>query len=55
MNDYFARTLSIVNKMRSNEEKMSETIVVEKIMRSMGVKFNYVICSIEQSIDVRNC
>jgi len=31
---------------------MDQTLVVEKIMRSLTSKFNYVVCSIEQSNDV---
>ncbi|MCI39821.1 retrovirus-related Pol polyprotein from transposon TNT 1-94, partial [Trifolium medium] len=31
---------------------MEERIVVEKILRSMTVKFNYVVCAIEESNNV---
>lgn len=50
--EYFARTLTIVNKMKTHGEQVSETTVVEKILRSMTTKFNYVVCSIEESNDV---
>lgn len=52
VNNYFARTLSVVNKMKNHGEKMSETVVVEKILRSLGTKFNYVVWSIEQANDI---
>lgn len=52
VNEYFARTLSIVNKMKMHGEQVTECIVVEKILRSMTVRFNYVVCSIEESNDV---
>nr|KYP40819.1 Retrovirus-related Pol polyprotein from transposon TNT 1-94 [Cajanus cajan] len=52
VNEYFARILSIVNKMKFHGEKVTQTTVVEKIMRSMSTKFNYVICSIEQANDI---
>lgn len=52
IDDYFARTLSIANKMTAHGEKMDQTLVVEKILRSLTSKFNYVVCSIEESNDV---
>jgi hypothetical protein len=52
--DYFARTLAIANKMTSHGERMEQVTVVEKILRSMPAKFNYVVCSIEESNDVTN-
>ncbi|GAU12288.1 hypothetical protein TSUD_141960 [Trifolium subterraneum] len=52
VNDYFARTLAIANKMTSHGERVEHVTVVEKILRSMPAKFNYVVCSIEQSNDV---
>ncbi|XP_045802227.1 uncharacterized protein LOC123895786 [Trifolium pratense] len=35
INDYFARTLSLVNKMTAQGHKMESTDVVEKILRSL--------------------
>lgn len=52
IDDYFTRTLSIANKMIAHGEKMDQTLVVEKILRSLTSKFNYVVCSIEESNDV---
>ncbi len=49
---YFARTLTIANKMRAHGEKMSQTTITKKILRSMTSKFNYVVCSIEESNDL---
>ncbi|MCI06901.1 retrovirus-related Pol polyprotein from transposon TNT 1-94, partial [Trifolium medium] len=51
-NDYFARTFSIVNKMTAQGQRMDTTTVVEKILRSLTSRFNYVVCSIEESNDV---
>ncbi|KAI5680165.1 hypothetical protein M9H77_01392 [Catharanthus roseus] len=48
----FSRTMSIVNKMLISGEKMEDVIVVEKILRSMTPKFNYVVCSIEESKNI---
>nr|KYP33374.1 Retrovirus-related Pol polyprotein from transposon TNT 1-94 [Cajanus cajan] len=51
VNDYFARTLTIANKMKANREDKGDVAVVEKILRSMTPKFDYVVCSIEESKD----
>lgn len=52
VNEYFSRTLVIANKMNIQGEAITETSIVEKILRSMTEKFNYVVCSIEESNDV---
>ncbi|TXG53599.1 hypothetical protein EZV62_018855 [Acer yangbiense] len=52
VNEYFSRTLTtltIANKMRIHGEKMGDIVVIEKILRSMIPKFDYVVCSIEES------
>jgi hypothetical protein len=54
VNDYFARTLAIANRMTAHGETMAQVTVVEKVLRSMPAKFNYVVCSIEESNDVTN-
>ena len=52
VDEYFARTLTIVNKLKVNDENMSQVVVIEKILRSLTPKFDYVVCSIEESNDV---
>ncbi|KAM5583100.1 hypothetical protein ABKV19_003159 [Rosa sericea] len=49
VNAYFARTLAIANKMKACGETMQENTITEKILRSMVSKFDYVVCSIEES------
>ncbi|KAJ9547861.1 LOW QUALITY PROTEIN: hypothetical protein OSB04_020404 [Centaurea solstitialis] len=49
---FLGRTLVVVNKMKSNGEKMEQSIVVSKILRSLTPKFDYVVCSIEESNDL---
>ncbi|GAU16794.1 hypothetical protein TSUD_200370 [Trifolium subterraneum] len=49
---YFGRVLATVNKMKIQGETVETRIVVEKILRSMARKFNYVVCAIEESNDV---
>lgn len=47
VNDYFAKVLIIANKMRIHGEKMSDVVVIEKILRSMTQKFDYVVCPLK--------
>jgi hypothetical protein len=49
VDEYFARTLTIINKMKIYRENMTQVMIVEKILRSMTSKFDYVVCSIEES------
>ena len=49
VNDYFGRTLTIANKMRTHGERMDDVVIVEKILRSLTSKYDYIFCSIEES------
>ncbi|KAF2283986.1 hypothetical protein GH714_017769 [Hevea brasiliensis] len=51
INEYFARVMTVANKMRSNGEEMTDTKIVEKILRTLIGKFMYVCVSIEESKD----
>lgn len=50
--EYFSRVMTVANKMRIYGENMQDVKVVEKILRSLAEKFNYVVCSIEESKDI---
>ncbi|PNX55893.1 retrovirus-related Pol polyprotein from transposon TNT 1-94 [Trifolium pratense] len=52
VDEYFARTMAIANKMTTCGERVEQVTVVEKILRSMTPRFNHVVCSIELSSDV---
>jgi transposase InsO family protein len=52
VNDYFGRTLIIANKMRIHGESMKDVVIIEKILQSMTPKYDYVVCSIEESNDL---
>nr|XP_034893821.1 uncharacterized protein LOC118033088 [Populus alba] len=52
VNDYFGRTLTIANKMCIHGEQMDDVVIIEKILRSMTSKYDYVVCSIEESNDL---
>ena len=49
---YCARTMEISNKMRFHGEKMEDVTIVEKILCSLSPKFDYIVCSIEESKDI---
>jgi hypothetical protein len=52
VNEYILRTLAIANRMTAHGERLEQTMIVEKVLRSMTPRFNYVVCSIGQSNDV---
>ena len=49
---YFSRTMEIVNKMRFHGETMNDVTIVEKILRSLIPRYDFVVCSIEESKDL---
>lgn len=48
VDEYFTRTLVVANKMAAQGENLEQTAIVEKVLRSMTMKFNYVVCSIKE-------
>jgi hypothetical protein len=52
VNEYFARILTIANKMKANGETLGDVAITEKILRSLTLKIDYVVCSIEESKDI---
>lgn len=46
---YFTRTLIIANKMKIHGENMQQVVIIEKILRSMTSRFDYIVCSVEES------
>ncbi|XXG80208.1 hypothetical protein AAC387_Pa09g1134 [Persea americana] len=52
VNDYFSRTMAIASKMRLHGDTMTDVTIVEKILRSMTPKFDYVVCSIKELNDI---
>ncbi|KAL9412440.1 hypothetical protein AB3S75_045966 [Citrus x aurantiifolia] len=49
--EYFGRVMIVSNKMRFHGEEMHDVTIVEKILRSLTDKFNYIVCFIEESKD----
>ena len=52
VSEYFSRVLSVANKMRTYGEQMQDVTMVEKILRLLNEKFNYVVSLIEKSKDI---
>ncbi|KAK0592572.1 hypothetical protein LWI29_021423 [Acer saccharum] len=52
VSDYFSRVMTVANRMRVHGERMVDVTIVEKILRSLTDKFNYIVCSIEESKDI---
>ena len=48
---YFSRMLLTSNNMRNYREDVTEVKIMEKILRTLTEKFNYIVCSIEESKD----
>lgn len=44
--------MTIANKKRIHGEQIHDVTIIEKILRSMTPKFDYVVCAIEESNDV---
>ncbi|RDX69627.1 hypothetical protein CR513_51233, partial [Mucuna pruriens] len=52
--DFGNRVMAVVNQMRHYGQNMENICVVEKILRSLTIKFDFVVCAIEESKDLES-
>nr|GMD78316.1 Retrovirus-related Pol polyprotein from transposon TNT 1-94 [Ipomoea batatas] len=50
--EFYSRTMAIVNKLRIHGDKVEDSVVNEKILRSMTTKYNFVVCATEEGNDL---
>lgn len=51
--DYFGRVMTVANDMKNYGEKgVDDVKIVEKILRTLTDKWNYIVCSIEEAKDI---
>lgn len=50
--NYFGRVMTVANDMRNYGEYVSDVKIVEKILRTLTDKWNYIVCSIEEAKDI---
>ena len=47
--EYFTRVLTITNQLKRNGEKQDDVKIMEKILRSLDQKFEYIVTTIEET------
>ncbi|XP_050916161.1 uncharacterized protein LOC127131276 [Lathyrus oleraceus] len=50
--DYFGRVMMVANDMRNYGEDVDDVKIIEKILRTLTDKWNFIVCSIEEAKDI---
>ena len=53
VSDYFSKMTEIVNLMKNCGENISDQMIVEKILRSLSQKFDFIVVAIQEAKDVK--
>ncbi|XP_024630095.2 uncharacterized protein [Medicago truncatula] len=53
VSDYFSKITEIVNLMKNYGENISHQMVVEKVLRSLSQKFDFIVVAIQEAKDVK--
>ena len=51
--DYFSKLCSLVNQMQTCGEVLTDQMVVEKVLRSLTPKFDFIVVAIQEAKDVK--
>ncbi|PKI72238.1 hypothetical protein CRG98_007375 [Punica granatum] len=52
ISEYFSRTLTLVNQMKANGETIRDQQIIEKVLRTFTLQFEYIVKSIEEPRDL---
>ena len=45
VSEYISRVILITNEMKARGETLFEQVIIEKILRSLTIQFDYIVCS----------
>ena len=51
--DYFSRMMSTVNQLKKNGEEITNVRVMEKILRFLDAKFDFIVVAIKESKELK--
>ncbi|KAK2439455.1 putative mitochondrial protein [Trifolium repens] len=52
VSDYFSKLLAVVHQMQTCGENITDKMVVEKVLRSLNQKFDFIVVAIQESHDI---